>query len=76
MPIESNDSTYINRVEAELCLVSMLDSHMIGLLKSIDQYGSINLAPKVLISTATFDSNGGTTCLTATGQGLLKLLLN
>jgi molybdate transport system regulatory protein len=32
-----------------------------------------NLAPKVLISTATGGSKGGGTCLTAAGQGLLKL---
>jgi molybdate transport system regulatory protein len=94
MTRKSND-TYTNWVEAELRLVGMLDSRMIGLLKAIDQCGSINqaakqtglsykgawqiierannLAPKVLISTATGGSKGGGTCLTAAGQGLLKL---
>lgn len=95
MQKKSNDSIYTNWVEGELRLVGMLDSRMIGLLKAIEQCGSINqaakqmglsykgawqiierannLAPKVLISTATGGSKGGGTCLTAAGQGLLKL---
>jgi len=68
---------------------------MLGLLRAIDQSGSINqaakqtglsykgawqmierannLAPKVLITTATGGSKGGGTCLTAAGQSLLQL---
>ena len=82
-------------VEAELRLVGALDSRMIGLLRAIDQTGSINqaakqtdlsykgawqmierannLAPKVLITTATGGSKGGGTSLTAAGQSLLQL---
>ena len=82
-------------VEGELRLVGALDSRMIGLLRAIDQSGSINqaakqtglsykgawqmierannLAPKVLITTATGGSKGGGTCLTPAGQSLLQL---
>jgi len=82
-------------VEAELRLVGSLDSRMIGLLRAIDQSGSINqaakqvglsykgawqmierannLAPKVLISTATGGSKGGGTILTTAGHALLNL---
>jgi len=95
MPKKSNDNISTNWVEAELRLVGSLDSRMIGLLRAIVQYGSINqaakqvglsykgawqmierannLAPKVLISTATGGSKGGGTCLTAAGQALLTL---
>src|SRR5512137_1966903 len=81
-------------VDGELRLAG-LDSRMIGLLRSIDQSGSINqaakqtglsykgawqmierannLAPKVLITTATGGSKGGGTCLTAAGKSLLQL---
>ena len=81
-------------VEGELRLVGALNSRMIGLLRAIDQSGSINqaakqtglsykgawqmierannLAPKVLITTATGGSKGGGTCLTAAGQSLLQ----
>lgn len=82
-------------LEGELRLVGSLDSRMIGLLKAIEQSGSINqaakqaglsykgawqmierannLAPKVLIATATGGSKGGGTRLTAAGQALLQL---
>ncbi|MGZ4999117.1 MAG: TOBE domain-containing protein, partial [Methylomonas sp.] len=82
-------------VEADFRLAGMLDSRMIGLLRAIDQTGSINqaakqcglsykgawqiierannLAPKVLIATATGGSKGGGTKLTAAGQALLAL---
>ncbi len=82
-------------IEGELRLVGGLDSRMIGLLRAIEQSGSINqaakqvglsykgawqmierannLAPKVLISTATGGSKGGGTCLTTAGQSLLQL---
>lgn len=81
-------------VDGELWLVG-LDIRMIGLLRAIDQSGSINqaasqmglsykgawqmierannLAPKVLITTATGGSKGGGTRLTAAGQALLQL---
>ncbi|MGR8999535.1 MAG: TOBE domain-containing protein [Gammaproteobacteria bacterium] len=90
-----NDNKTITWVDGELRLVGALDSRMIGLLKAIDQSGSINkaakqaglsykgawqmierannLAPKVLITTATGGSKGGGTCLTAAGQSLLQL---
>lgn len=82
-------------LEGELRLAGMLDSRMIGLLRAIEQTGSINqaakqaglsykgawqmierannLAPKVLIATATGGSKGGGTCLTAAGRKLLEL---
>ena len=95
MTKKPNDSITPTWVEGELRLVGTLDSRMIGLLKAIDQNGSINqaakqtglsykgawqmierannLAPKVLITTATGGSKGGGTCLTAAGQSLLQL---
>ena len=82
-------------LEGELRLVGSLDSRMIGLLRAIEQSGSLNqaakqaglsykgawqiierannLAPKVLIATATGGSKGGGTRLTAAGQALLQL---
>jgi molybdate transport system regulatory protein len=82
-------------VKGELNLVGALDSRMIGLLRAIDQNGSINqaakevglsykgawqmiarannLAPKVLIKTATGGSRGGGTGLTVAGRSLLLL---
>jgi molybdate transport system regulatory protein len=90
-----NNSVTPTWVEGELRLVGALNSRMIGLLRAIDQSGSINqaakqtglsykgawqmierannLAPKVLITTATGGSKGGGTCLTAAGQSLLRL---
>jgi len=95
MSKKTDDSITTNWVEGELRLAGTLDSRMIGLLRAIDQSGSINqaakqvglsykgawqmierannLAPKVLISTATGGSKGGGTCLTAAGQSLLQL---
>ena len=95
MPKKSNDNITPTWVEGELRLVGALNSRMIGLLRAIDQSGSINqaakqtglsykgawqmierannLAPKVLITTATGGSKGGGTCLTAAGQSLLRL---
>ena len=95
MPKKPNDNMITTWVEGELRLVGTLDSRMIGLLRAIDQSGSINqaakqtglsykgawqmidrannLAPKVLITTATGGSKGGGTCLTAAGQSLLQL---
>jgi molybdate transport system regulatory protein len=95
MSKKSNDNIAPNWVEGELRLAGALDSRMIGLLRAIDQSGSINqaakqtglsykgawqmierannLAPKVLITTATGGSKGGGTCLTAAGQSLLRL---
>jgi len=46
MPKKSNDSITTNWVEGELRLAGTLDSRMIGLLKAIDQSGSINQAAK------------------------------
>ena len=93
---DSSDKKTISTawVNGELRLAG-LDSRMIGLLRAIDQSGSINqaakqtglsykgawqmierannLAPKVLITTATGGSKGGGTCLTAAGQSLLRL---
>jgi len=90
-----NTSASPDWVEGELRLVGALNSRMIGLLRAIDESGSINqaakqtglsykgawqmierannLAPKVLITTATGGSKGGGTCLTSAGQALLKL---
>ena len=90
-----NNNVTANWVEGELRLAGALDNRMIGLLRAIDQSGSINqaakqtglsykgawqmierannLAPKVLITTATGGSKGGGTCLTAAGQSLLRL---
>ncbi len=90
-----NNNVTTNWVEGELRLAGSLDNRMIGLLRAIDQSGSINqaakqtglsykgawqmiersnnLAPKVLITTATGGSKGGGTCLTAAGQSLLRL---
>jgi molybdate transport system regulatory protein len=95
MPKKSKDRITPDWVEGELRLAGALDSRMIGLLKAIEQSGSINqaakqtglsykgawqmierannLAPKVLISTATGGSKGGGSCLTAAGQSLLQL---
>jgi molybdate transport system regulatory protein len=95
MPKKPNDRITATWVEGELRLVGTLDSRMIGLLRAIDQSGSINqaakqtglsykgawqmierannLAPKVLITTATGGSKGGGTCLTAAGLSLLQL---
>jgi len=95
MPKKPDDNITTNWVEGELRLAGTLDNRMIGLLRAIDQCGSINqaakqtglsykgawqmierannLAPKVLISTATGGSKGGGTCLTAAGQSLLQL---
>ena len=95
MPKKPNDNIATTWVEGELRLVGALDSRMIGLLRAIDQSGSINqaakqmglsykgawqmierannLAPKVLITTATGGSKGGGTCLTPAGQSLLQL---
>jgi molybdate transport system regulatory protein len=95
MPKKSNDIITTNWVEGELRLAGALDSRMIGLLRAIEQSGSINqaakqtglsykgawqmierannLAPKVLITTATGGSKGGGTCLTSAGQSLLQL---
>jgi molybdate transport system regulatory protein len=95
MPKKPNDNITSNWVKGELRLAGALDSRMIGLLRAIDQSGSINqaakqtglsykgawqmierannLAPKVLITTATGGSKGGGTCLTAAGQSLLEL---
>jgi molybdate transport system regulatory protein len=92
-----DDNIATNWVEGELRLAGTLDSRMIGLLRAIDQSGSINkaakkvglsykgawqmierannLAPKVLITTATGGSKGGGTCLTAAGQALLQLFI-
>ncbi len=95
MPKKTSDSLNANWVEGELRLAGTLDRRMIGLLRAINQSGSINqaakqmdlsykgawqmierannLAPKVLIATATGGSKGGGTSLTAAGQSLLKL---
>ena len=95
MSKKPNNSVTPTWVEGELRLVGTLNSRMIGLLRAIDQSGSINqaakqtglsykgawqmierannLAPKVLITTATGGSKGGGTCLTAAGQSLLRL---
>ena len=95
MSKKPNDNITPTWVEGELRLAGALDSRMIGLLRAIDQSGSINqaakqtglsykgawqmierannLAPKVLITTATGGSKGGGTCLTAAGQSLLRL---
>ncbi|UOA10758.1 TOBE domain-containing protein [Methylobacter sp. S3L5C] len=95
MQKKQQDSIAMPWVEGELRLVGGLDSRMIGLLRAIQQSGSINqaakqvglsykgawqmierannLAPKVLISTATGGSKGGGTCLTTAGQSLLQL---
>ncbi|MDD1632167.1 MAG: TOBE domain-containing protein [Methylococcaceae bacterium] len=95
MPKKPDDSITSTWVEGELRLAGTLDSRMIGLLRAIEQSGSINqaakqtglsykgawqmierannLAPKVLITTATGGSKGGGTCLTAAGQSLLHL---
>jgi molybdate transport system regulatory protein len=92
-----DDNIATNWVKGELRLAGTLDSRMIGLLRAIDQSGSINkaakkvglsykgawqmierannLAPKVLITTATGGSKGGGTCLTAAGQALLQLFI-
>ena len=96
MPKKPNDNITPTWVEGELRLAGTLDSRIIGLLKAIDQSGSINqaakqaglsykgawqmierannLAPKVLITTATGGSKGGGTCLTGAGQSLLSCL--
>jgi molybdate transport system regulatory protein len=95
MSKKPNNSAIPTWVEGELRLAGTLNSRMIGLLRAIDQSGSINqaakqtglsykgawqmierannLAPKVLITTATGGSKGGGTCLTAAGQSLLRL---
>ena len=95
MPKKPDDNITTNWVEGELRLAGTLDNRMIGLLRAIDQCGSINqaakqtglsykgawqmierannLAPKVLITTATGGSKGGGTFLTAAGQSLLQL---
>jgi len=95
MTKKSNHKIIQTWVEGELRLAGALDSRMIGLLRAIDESGSINqaakqtglsykgawqmierannLAPKVLISTATGGSKGGGTCLTAAGLSLLQL---
>ena len=95
MSKKSDDNITTTWVEGELRLAGALDSRMIGLLRAIDQSGSINqaakqaglsykgawqmierannLAPKVLITTATGGSKGGGTSLTAAGQSLLQL---
>ena len=95
MSKKPNNNVTTTWVEGELRLAGALDSRMIGLLRAIDQSGSINqaakqtglsykgawqmierannLAPKVLITTATGGSKGGGTCLTAAGQSLLQL---
>lgn len=95
MPKKTDNNITTAWVEGELRLAGTLDNRMIGLLRAIDQSGSINqaakqaglsykgawqmierannLAPKVLISTATGGSKGGGTCLTAAGQSLLQL---
>lgn len=95
MQKKHKDSMTTSWIEGELRLVGGLDSRMIGLLRAIEQSGSINqaakqvglsykgawqmierannLAPKVLISTATGGSKGGGTCLTTAGQLLLQL---
>ena len=95
MSKKSNESENPSWVEGELRLAGSLDSRMIGLLRAIDQSGSINqaakqmglsykgawqmierannLAPKVLISTATGGSKGGGTGLTSAGRSLLLL---
>lgn len=94
---KSNESENPSWVESELRLAGALDSRMIGLLRAINQSGSINqaakqmglsykgawqmierannLAPKVLISTATGGSKGGGTSLTAAGRSLLLLFV-
>ena len=95
MPKKPNDNMTTTWIEGELRLVGTLDSRMIGLLRAIDQSGSINqaakqtglsykgawqmierannLAPKVLITTATGGSKGGGTSLTVAGRSLLAL---
>jgi molybdate transport system regulatory protein len=95
MSIKTMHGNLTTWVDGELRLVGNLDSRMIGLLRAIDQSGSINqaakqtglsykgawqmierannLAPKVLITTATGGSKGGGTCLTAAGKSLLHL---
>lgn len=97
MPVTKNDDniSVTPWLEGELRLAGMLDSRMIGLLRAIEQSGSINqaakqsglsykgawqmierannLAPKVLIATATGGSKGGGTSLTAAGRSLLRL---
>ena len=95
MSKKPNNSVTTSWVDGELRLVGALDSRMIGLLRAIEQSGSINqaakqtglsykgawqmierannLAPKVLISTATGGSKGGGTSLTAAGLSLLQL---
>ncbi len=95
MPKKSIEKITSSWFEGELRLVGSLDSRMIGLLKAIEQSGSINkaakqvglsykgawqmierannLAPKVLITTATGGANGGGTSLTTAGHSLLQL---
>ncbi len=96
MTNQSNDDTISTAwVQGELRLAGALDSRMIGLLRAIEQSGSINqaakqqglsykgawqmierannLAPKVLIATATGGSKGGGTSLTAAGSAILQL---
>jgi molybdate transport system regulatory protein len=95
MPKKSIEKITSSWFEGELRLVGSLDSRMIGLLKAIEQSGSINkaakqvglsykgawqmierannLAPKVLITTATGGANGGGTSLTIAGHSLLQL---
>lgn len=82
-------------LDADLCLVGMLDKRMIALLQAVEQTGSItqaakqvglsykgawqlieranNLAPKVLVATATGGSKGGGTALTRAGRRMLDL---
>ena len=95
MSKKPNNSVTTSWVDGELRLVGALDSRMIGLLRAIEQSGSINqaakqtglsykgawqmierannLAPKVLITTATGGSKGGGTLLTSAGLSLLQL---
>ena len=95
MSKKPNDNITPTLVDGELRLAGALNSRMIGLLRAIEQSGSINqaakqkglsykgawqmierannLAPKVLITTATGGNKGGGTCLTAAGQSLLQL---
>jgi len=95
MSNNANESLMTTWIAGELRLGGALDSRMIGLLRAIDQSGSINqaakqmelsykgawqmierannLAPKVLISTATGGSKGGGTKLTVAGHALLTL---
>lgn len=91
----SVNNPVISWLEGDLRLAGTLDSRMIGLLRAVEQHGSINqaakqvglsykgawqmierannLAPKVLIATATGGSKGGGTTLTAAGRALLEL---